>query len=153
MGGHFQKLSLISCEYGKWQFGDINPCKVGGQLYSQAAEADMPSLPAAASPPTCRQAKQAACRRRRKLLKRCTDDSSGHHCCGAGSCQCCCLLPARPGFLNLTGATPLPKFLIPWKICCHFRVLPPRDGLKMSGEKDELVQKAKLAEQAERYWR
>ena len=84
MGEHFQKLSLISCEYGKWQFGDINPCKVGGQLYSQAAEADMPSLPAAASPPTCRQAKQAACRRRRKLLKRCTDDSSGHHCCGAG---------------------------------------------------------------------
>ena len=83
MGEHFQKLSLISCEYGKWQFGDINPCKVGGQLYSQAAEADMPSLPAAASPPTCRQAKQAACRRR-KLLKRCTDDSSGHHCCGAG---------------------------------------------------------------------
>merc|ERR1719430_248005 len=35
----------------------------------------------------------------------------------------------------------------------HFykRVLPPRDDLKMSGEKDELVQKAKLAEQAERY--
>jgi 14-3-3 protein beta/theta/zeta len=31
------------------------------------------------------------------------------------------------------------------------RVLPPRDDIKMSGEKDELVQKAKLAEQAERY--
>merc|ERR1719430_2293161 len=31
------------------------------------------------------------------------------------------------------------------------RVLPPRDETKMSGEKDELVQKAKLAEQAERY--
>ena len=34
---------------------------------------------------------------------------------------------------------------------CRFRVPPTRDDPKMSGEKDELVQKAKLAEQAERW--
>ena len=109
------------------------------------------ALPAAASLATCRLRRQGKPQAAQKLYRRLLW-SQARRRASAGSCQCCCLLPARPGFLNLTGATPFLLLPIGFsaKLCCRFRVPPPRDYSKMSGEKDELVQKAKLAEQAER---
>ena len=116
-----------------WQFGDINPCKVGGQLYSQAAGADMPCLPQPPLPPAA--AKQAACRRR-KLLKRCTDGSSGHHCCGAGPVPAAANAAAS-SLLDLVFSTlpvppPLPKILITWK-----KLLPFQSATTQRPSQDE----------------
>ena len=82
-----------------WQFGDINPCEVMASFTPKQLEQTCPA---------CRSLfchLPGAGKANPKLLESCTDGCSGHRR-GAGSCQCCCLLPARPGFLNLTGATP-----------------------------------------------
>ena len=157
MGTHFlSNFASITCEYRRWQFGDINPCEVVVASFTpgQLEEQTCPACRAAASSATCRAAAQAkqACRKLPLLYRRLLWSPPPRCRASAGSCQCRCLLPARPGFLNLTGATPLSKdsSTFPGQLCCCFRVLPPRDDIKMSGEKDELVQKAKLAEQAER---
>ena len=156
MGKILRNFISISCEYQRCQIGDINPCEVAvasftpGQLLEQTCPACRSlfcHLPGRAGKASLPQAAAAQTLYRQFLWSppRCR--------ASAGSCQCRCLLPRpRPGFLNLTGATPPSKdsSTIPWTTLLLFRVLPPRDDLKMSGEKDELVQKAKLAEQAER---